>query len=250
MTTRTPVRLVVPPSKHERRRRVRPGKRRRLLPPVSRWAVLGSVAGVVVLAGVLSWLLLFSSVLAVRTVEVSGSEGDTAAAVREIAAIPEGLPLARLDTDAVGERLLALPQVESVTVARSWPSTIRITVVERVPVALLGVEGVQWLIDRNGVLFAQVTEPPAGVPVLEAADDGATRAALDVIGALPADVRSRLARVSAESPESVILHLTGGRTVIWGSAEDSERKALVLAGVFGQPGQTIDVSSPSAVVIR
>ncbi|MEJ7702360.1 MAG: FtsQ-type POTRA domain-containing protein [Geodermatophilaceae bacterium] len=187
-------------------------------------------------------------------VAVTGTEDGNAAAVREIASIPEGLPLARLDTDAVTERLLLLPQIESVSVQRSWPSTVRIKVVERVPVALVDVDGVQWLIDRNAVLFAQVTEPPAGVPLLEvqnaASDDRATLAALEVIGALPADIRDRLARVSAETPDSVVLHLVGGRTVIWGSAEDSDRKALVLAGVFGQPGGTIDVSSPSAVVIR
>lgn len=250
---RTPVRTPIPPRKHQRRRRVRPG-RRQWLPRLPRRAVLGILGGLVVVAGALSWLVLFSSVLAVRMVAVTGTEDGNAAAVREIASIPEGLPLARLDTDAVTERLLLLPQIESVSVQRSWPSTVRIKVVERVPVALVDVDGVQWLIDRNAVLFAQVTEPPAGAPLLEvqnaASDDRATLAALEVIGALPADIRDRLARVSAETPDSVVLHLVGGRTVIWGSAEDSDRKALVLAGVFSQPGGTIDVSSPSAVVIR
>jgi len=216
--------------------------------------VAGVLAAVAVLAGGLTWLLLFSPVLGVRTVEVSGSQGDTAAAVRQIAAIEQGLPLLRLDADAITERLRALPQVESVTVERSWPSTVRITVVEREAVALVASDGAQWLIDANGVRFAQVTERPAGIPLLEveraAADDRATLAAVEVIGALPTDVRSRLARVTAETPESVVLHLSGGRIVIWGSAEDSDRKALVLAAVFGQPGKTIDVSSPSAVVIR
>ncbi len=255
---RPQVRLQVPPHRHERRRRrrVRPAGRRRLprLPRLPRVAVLGVLAGVMVLAGLLTWLLYFSPVLAVRSVEVAGSQDVSAAAVREVAGIPAGLPLLRLDTDAVTERLRALPQIESVTVARSWPSTVLIEVIERAPVAVVDSEGAQWLIDRHGVLFAQVTEPPAGVPPLEveraAADDRATMAALEVIGALPADVLARVARVSATTPDSVVLHLVSGRTVIWGSAEDSERKALVLEGVFGQPGRTIDVSSPTAVVIR
>jgi len=216
--------------------------------------LLLGLAAAVLLTGLVTWLLLFSSVLAVRAVEVTGSRGDNAAAVRSIAAVPAGLPLARLDTDAVSDRLRALPQVESVTVERSWPSTVRIEVVERAPVAVVDVDGVQWLIDRLGMLFAQVTEPPVGVPLLEveraAADDRVTMAALEVVGALPAEVRSRMVAVSAESPDSVVLQLAGGRTIIWGSAEDSDRKASVLSGVFDRPGSTIDVSSPSAVVIR
>lgn len=260
-STRTPARPLVSPRKHERRHRVRPGRqrpRRRLLrrlprlPRPSGWVTLGALAGVLVVVAALVWLLLFSPVLAVGAVEVTGSQGDNAAAVRQIAAIPAGLPLARVDTDAVGERLRLLPHVESVSVQRSWPSTVRIDVVEREPVAVVDVDGAQWLIDRRGVLFAQVTEVPAGVPLLEVegADERTTRAALEVIAAVPADVSSRLARVSAQSPDSVVLHLAGGRTVIWGSAEDSERKALVLTGVFDQPGGTIDLSSPSTVVLR
>lgn len=257
MSTRAPVRPVVPPSKHERRRRVRPGRPARparAAPQMSRKLMLCILAGVVVLAGAAAWLVLFSSVLGVRTVDVTGTRGDTSAAVRDIAAIPEGQPLARLDTDAITDRLMALPQVESVSVQRSWPSTVRIAVVERTPVALVDLDGAQWLIDSHGVLFAQVTTPPPGIPLLEveraSAQDRATLAAVQVIGVLPADVRERLARVSAATPDSVVLHMVGGRTVIWGSAENSERKAIVLAGVFSQPGGTLDVSSPEAVVIR
>lgn len=257
------VRTPIPPRLHERRHRIRPGRPRRrptrLRAPrrPRRWSrrrVLTAVAAFVVLAGLLTWLVLFSSLLAVRSVEVSGLRSGTAGAVRQIAAIPEGVPLARVDVQAVTERLRAMPAIESVSVERSWPSTIRIAVVERAAVALVDRSGAQWLIDRFGVLFAQVTEPPAGVPELDvdnpAPEDPATRAAVEVIPAVPADIRGRLARVSADSPESVVLHLAGGRTVIWGGAEDSAAKAQVLEAVFDQPGSIFDVSSPSAVVVR
>ena len=271
-TVRAPERVTrprqtVPARQHDRRRRVKPGGRgsgRRLLPSwpagwrapryFSRRTVLVAAAVAVVLAVLLGWLVLFSSLLGVRTVEVTGSSGATAAAVREVAAIPDGMPLARVDTDGVAERLAMLPQVESVSVDRSWPSTVRIEVVERRALALVDVDGMGWLVDRTGTLFAQVTEPPAGVPTLQVADAGpgdrATMAALEVMQVLPADIRERVSVVSAESTDSVVLQLVGGRTVVWGSATDSERKALVLAGVFDRPGTTIDVSSPSAVVIR
>jgi len=271
-TTRRP-RPAVPPSRHARRRRVKPGRtpgpaRRRGWLRGWRWrrhwgwrprglsrrSVLASVAGVVALVVLLGWLLWFSPVLSVRTVAVTGTEGTAASTIRDLAAIPEGMPLARIDTDGIEAALTTLPELASVSVYRSWPSTVRIEVVPRVGVAVVDLAGVHWLIDRTGVLFAQVTEPPAGMPALQVEvagpQDRATRAALDVIAALPASIRNRVSVVAAQSPDSVVVTLIGGRTVIWGSAADSDRKALVLAGLFDRPGRTIDVSSPSAVVIR
>lgn len=269
---RTPERVTrprptVPARQHDRRRRVKPGgegPRRRLVPSwpaglrVPRWvskrAVLVAVAVTAVLVVALGWLVFYSSVLGVRTVEVTGSSGATASAVREVAAIPDGVPLARVETDGVAERLATLPQVESVSVQRSWPSTVRIVVVERRALALVDRDGVKWLVDRTGTLFAQVTEPPTGVPTLQVAaagpGDRTTMAALEVVQVLPTDILERVSVVSAESADSVVLRLADGRTIVWGSAADSERKALVLAGLFDRPGATIDVSSPSAVVIR
>lgn len=256
-TTARRRRPAVPPSQHDRRRRVRPvraPRRRWRLGGPSRRSLLVGAAGAVALVVLLGWLVWFSPVLAVRTVTVAGAGGNAGVVVRDLAGVPEGLPLARVDTAGIEQLLAALPQLESASVHRVWPSTVRIEVVQRVGLAVVDVDGVQWLIDHTGVLFAQVTQPPAGTPALQVQaagpEDRATQAALDVIGALPADIVGQVATVAAQSPDSVVLTLTGGRTVIWGSAADSERKALVLAGVFARPGHTIDVSSPDAVVLR
>lgn len=210
--------------------------------------------GVLVVIVVTVWLIGYSSVLAVRTVEVSGATTISADVVRQFAAITPGTPLARVDGAGVESRVGQIPQVESVQVARSWPSTIRLTVVERRPVALVTRGGEQWLIDRTGVLYAQVTAAPAGVLPLTVAqpgpDDRATRAALTVIQALSKPLTAALQGVSADSADSVVLHLKDGRTVIWGGAADSDRKAAILTGLLDQEGTTFDVSSPSSVVIR
>ena len=56
--------------------------------------------------------------------------------------------------------------------------------------------------------------------------------------------------VSAKTPGSVTLGLTGGRTIKWGSADESPRKAEVLAALMTQPGKVYDVSSPELPTIR
>jgi cell division protein FtsQ len=203
-----------------------------------------------------------SPLLAVSTVRVDGAGSLTTDQVRAAAGIDEGTPLLRVDVDAAADRVARLPQVASVQVTRGWPQTVVITVQERVPVAVVERSGTRSLVDADGVLFDTVTgEPPAGAVPLEVADPGpdddATRAGLAALVELPRDVREQLAAVTVRSPRDVTLTLTDGTTVLWGTAAESDEKADVLVALLGQiaagslePAATIDVSAPSAVVLR
>ncbi|MGY1639404.1 cell division protein FtsQ/DivIB [Geodermatophilus sp. SYSU D00742] len=210
----------------------------------------------------LAWLVWGSPVLAVSSVQVDGSDTLTAEEVVEVAGIAEGTPLLRVDVDAAEARVGRLPQVASVEVTRGWPRSVVVTVVERVPVAVVEQAGTRSLVDADGVLFDTVTgAPPAGVVPLDVpapgSGDRTSRAALAALVALPGAVRAEVAAASATTPEDVTLRLTDGTTVLWGSAEDAGDKADVLVALLGQlasgalePAGTIDVSAPSAVVLR
>jgi cell division protein FtsQ len=208
------------------------------------------------------WLLLASPVLGVSTVQVDGVTTLPADQVRETAGIDPGTPLLRVDVEAARARIARLPQVASVEVTRGWPRTVVVTVVERVPIAIVGEPGGRSLVDAEGVLFDTVTgEPPAGVVPLDVADPGpgdpSTRAALAAVGALAADLRREVASAAAATPEDISLTLTDGTLVRWGGPEESDRKGAALAALLKQladgglePAATIDVSTPAAVVLR
>ena len=212
--------------------------------------------------GLLAWLLWGSPLLAVRTVRVDGVRTLSADQVRETAGIAVGTPLLRVDVPAARQRVAQLPQVDSVEVSRGWPSTVVITVDERTPVAVVGPPGNRSLVDAHGVLFDTITgDAPPGVVPLDVGhpgpDDGPTMAALGALVSLPRDVRKQVHAASATSAEDVSLTLEGGTVVRWGSADDTPAKAAALAAVLAQvkakaldPAQTIDVSTPDAVVLR
>ena len=243
---------------------VRPRRRRpRQDTPADRRRRLLVRSGVVVaVLGLLAWLLWGSPVLAVSAVRVDGAGTLTAAEVVDVAGIDEGTPLLRVDVDAAEARVARLPQVAGVEVTRGWPRSVVVTVVERMPVAVVEESGTRSLVDADGVLFDTVTGyPPAGAVPLDVADPGpedrATRAALAALVALPEDVRGDVTGARATSPEDVTLTLEDGTTVLWGSAEEAGDKAAVLVALLGQlqagtlePAGTIDVSAPSAVVLR
>jgi cell division septal protein FtsQ len=117
-----------------------------------------------------------------------------------------------------------------------------------------------------------VATAPAGLPVLSLATpgtaDAATVAALAVAAALPDKVRSTVSLISAPTPASVTLTMTGGLSVVWGDASNSARKAQALAALLktianppvvldrrGHPIPTkkptvLDVSDPNVVTSR
>jgi cell division protein FtsQ len=208
----------------------------------------------VLLAGAVAYVVGGTSVLGVRTVTVTGLHTLPAAQITDAAAVRQGEPLARVDVAAVADRIRAIPGVARVAVTRAWPSTLRIAVTERRGVAVVAVAGRPWLVDGTGVRFQQLAVVPPGTARLAVRDAGpgdpATTAALAALAALGPTVRAQLVVITAQTPDSVTLTLTGNRTVLWGGADESPAKAKVLAALLGQSGTVYDVSTPSVVTVR
>jgi len=238
-----------------------PIARRRGRPRIRHRRALQLAAAVVALA-VVGWLLLAGPVLVVRAVHVDGVVTLPADQVQEAAGIGSGTPLLRVDVGTAESRVARLPQVASVEVTRDWPDSVVITVVERVPVAVVGEAGRRSLVDADGVLFDMVTgETPDGVVPLDVAtpgpEDRTTLAGVAAIAALPSAVRGQVAAAAASSPDDITLTLADGTVVRWGDGSEPEAKSAALVGLLQQigsgalePAGTIDVSTPDAVVLR
>ena len=200
------------------------------------------------------WVLLASSWLAVDRVVVSGLGRLSEEQVRAAVDVTPGTPLARVDTGDVAAAVRELPPVASVDVERSWPGTLRVTVRERAVAAGVARDGEVVLVDAGGVGFATEPSLPTGVVRLEVDDarpgDPTTRAALDVVGALPEPLRRRVLAVSAEDEDRVVLRLDGEQQVVWGAPGATATKAAAALALLETPGGVVDVSTPGLVVRR
>lgn len=210
--------------------------------------------GAAVLLGGAAWLLLGSALFRATQVEVVGLRRLSAVDVRRAAAVDRSTPLVLLRTGAVASRVGALRGVASVRVSRSWPSEVRITVIERTPLlAVPAIDGYQ-LVDGAGVVFGIATRRPRGLTLAAidapGPDDRATRSAIEVLAAMPPRLRAAMARLEATSGDGVTLVLRDGRRVIWGSPERSGDKAAVLAALLRRKGRVYDVSAPDVVTVR
>ena len=116
-----------------------------------RVVLIAALALVLVVAA--GYAVFFSPLLVAEHVTVTGNRQVTRAEVIAAAQVESGKPLARQDVDAIAQRTLALPAVETATAVRKWPRTIEIAVSERRPVlAVRDVNGYA-LVDRNGVAY-------------------------------------------------------------------------------------------------
>lgn len=212
------------------------------------WLIVLSVVGVG-----LGLILYFTPLMSARSLVITGIGAVTREEVVDAAKVQTGTPLLQINTDAVADRVAGIRRVASARVQREYPSTLRITIVERVPIVAKDYPDGTHLFDKDGVDFA-TAPPPPGLPYLDVDNPGPndepTRAALEVMTALSPDVVGQVSRVAAPSVASVTLTLTDGRTVVWGTTDRTQEKAEKLAALLTQPGRTYDVLSPDLPTVK
>ncbi|WP_328998843.1 FtsQ-type POTRA domain-containing protein [Kribbella sp. NBC_00709] len=214
------------------------------------WAIGG---GLLVLAGLVVWLFYFSSALAVSGVRISGADTVPLATIEQTAAAPIGTPLAKVDLRSIADRVRTIPAVADAQVTRAWPRKIVIVVTERVPVVVV-TDGTRYeLVDATGTSYRTVPNRPAGLPeakVTGVRRDVTVHSVVTVSAALPDTLRAQVSSISAASPDSITLNLGSGVKVVWGSSDDSARKAGVLSVLMKRQAKVYDVSAPDLPVTK
>jgi cell division protein FtsQ len=249
--------MAIEQARREAKRRAR-GRAAVTAKPVPRGAVRGlklvlATIGLTVLTVALGVVLYFTPAMSARSIIVTGIGSVTRDQVLDAAQVRLGTPLLQINTDQVADRVAAIRRVASARVQRQYPSALRITIVERIPLVVKDFADGPHLFDRDGVDFA-TAPPPPGLPYIDVDNPGptdpATKAALQALTALRPEVAGQVSRIAAPSVSSITLTLTDGRVVIWGSTDRAEEKAEKLAALLTQPGKTYDVSSPDLPTVK
>jgi cell division protein FtsQ len=199
------------------------------------------------LSAALGLVLYFTPLMSARSLVIIGTGAVPSEEVVAAAAVKLGTPLLQINTDQVADRVAGIRRVATARVQREYPSAVRVTITERIPVAFKDFQDGPHLFDRDGVDFA-TAPPPPGLAYLDVANPGPadqpTRSALEVMTALRPEVLAQVSRVAAPSVASITLTLHDGRTVVWGTTDRTEEKSEKLTALLTQPGRVYDVSSP------
>lgn len=231
-----------------RRFTARQRRRRRI------WLGVGAAIALLVL-GTLG--AAYSPLFAVERVRVAGTSALDAAAVEAALAGQLGTPLPMVDSSAVKSALVGFPLVESYTLEARPPHELVVRIVERTPIGAIESAAGFTLVDAAGVALSTTPDAPEGHPLLEVRGGVGSRAfgaVGTVFRSLPDGIRSQVTKLSATTTSDVSFVLgDSGTTVVWGTAGESARKAIVLEATMAKlpPDEvdSYDVSSPGAVVI-
>jgi cell division protein FtsQ len=212
------------------------------------------VVAAVLLTAVGTWLIAFSSVFGVRSIDVRGTHVLTAAQVRAAADIHNGTPLVRLDMSAITKRVETLAEVESAQVSTSFPSSVVITVEERVPVGYVRRSGHVVLVDHTGVAYRQVPAAPDRLPRFVLPDGSGSRSAgaavAEVAASLPPALLHQVRSIEALDRDAITLVLSRDRLVRWGSALRTAEKARLLPVLLKHHVTTVDLTDPDQPFTR
>jgi cell division protein FtsQ len=210
-----------------------------------------------------AFLLTRSPLLDVDRIVVTGTQHLTADAVVGASGIRRHSPMTEVNLDRARAQLQAVPWVESVKVQREWPATVRVSVVERVAVAVVPASesdnaAVWALVDRAGrVLELLSAVPPDGV-LLEGVSAPSTPGSVldptaDDLLAVAAALTPQLSAVVASvtlTEYGVELRLRERGAVRIGTADELSAKLLAASTVLAQVELrglcVVDVRVPAA----
>lgn len=100
-------------------------------------------------------------------VEIHGLQHLDEAEVLDWTSLQAPVSLWRISTAEVAARLESHPRIAGAQVARRWPDTLIINLMERRPVVYIAYHDLWLAVDEAGIPFALEAEPPAGVLRLE-----------------------------------------------------------------------------------
>lgn len=209
--------------------------------------------GVIVLAFAGLVGLVYSPIMAVQEIRVEGASRTDPQQIEAALGDLVGQPIATVTDAAVGDDLEQFVTLQSYVVDVVPPGTIIVRVVEREPVLVVAGDDGDRLLDPAGVDLGPVADE--SLPRLEDVEVGtdAFEAVVAAVVAMPDDLLERVTSVTATTTDDIQMTLADGSTVVWGSAEESDLKADVLAAlVEAAAGETVtfDVSAPEHPVVR
>lgn len=214
-----------------------------------RVAALTAVVLTLAVVGLVAWLST-TSLVSAHTIRVRGNAQLSDARVLEVAGLDTTTNVAHLDEDAVARRLEGDPWIARATVERHLPSTIVVTVRERVPLAVA--DGHAVAADGT-VLPGAATE---GLPTIRAAvgrlSDEQASGAAGVLGGLPRALRGAIEVVTVGTDGTLQLARADGVDVRWGPPGADDAKASSLLAVLRWARRTerslirVDVTVPAA----
>lgn len=204
----------------------------------------------------------------VEQIKVDGVDRLSRSAIIESSGVKKGTSLLFLSPRKIEQRLAELPEVSSAAVERKLPGVLVIRVQEREAAAILLAGERFWLVDGEGVIFAEETRlveellivtglTTGEIALGEAPADRAKHEALVAfLEALPEKQLLEAVELNLSDPQELILYTVDRRKVLLGDCKNMVQKmtllqeaALHLPGNGAAGGGSLDLRAADQLVL-
>ena len=217
-------------------------------------------------------VLYFSDAFHIEEVEVEGVSHLTASEMEVLANVPSSTTLLRVDTATIESNLLRDAWVQSASIERIFPNTLKITITERTIAAVVevptsnAVTTQEWAIASDGTwLMAipsqdselgqsisqqiytdaenalHITDVPYGTTpeIGSVCKDDNVNNALSIVSGMTTELADQVVQVKATDAESTLLTLESGVEIAFGKAENIRDKERVCLEILSENPDTV-----------
>lgn len=232
--------------------------------PGSLWSWVVTGGAVAVLAAASLWVTR-SAIFDARRISVTGNRHLSDREVLETADVNGTTNVLWFSPGRAESRLERDPWIRSAQVTRSLPSTVSITIHERVPAAVIVAGERRSVIASDGTVLGPSGEPEA-LPEIEsssstqpgssALETGQIMTALRALQAVPGGLRAQIRRASFGPDGGLVLELRGGVRALYGDGTQLTEKGQAFAAILGWARRhgvvlaSVDVRAPVTPAAR
>ncbi len=127
---------------------------------------VAKIGGFILLIVVTLLVLMLTPFFNIDWIDIKGNQKVTPSEIKSAISYTQGENIFKLNLHRGERNLMKIPYVESAKVHRKLPDGIRVSIVEREPVAYIDMGGAIILIDREARLLEQVDKAPEKIPEL------------------------------------------------------------------------------------
>jgi len=214
-----------------------------------------------------AYVLLQSPIFTINDIYVLGNNSLSSDEIIKVSGIVTGMNIFKADLNNAASKIKAIPMIKAVKIVRKFPRTIVIEASERLPVALVLLEGRFIEVDEEGIYLFPGKAGTTGLPVITggkllASGPGKPvkgtefEKALKVVAQLPVELRQNLSEVNVNNDERVTLYTLDGTECKLGFAEDAGKKGNYILQVLqqlkhqGKKIEYVDFSIANSPVVK
>ncbi|WP_449135773.1 cell division protein FtsQ/DivIB [Senegalimassilia anaerobia] len=226
---------------------------------------LGALAAAVAALAIAAVIVYNSSLFTIESVSVSGADHLTASDMQQLAGVPAGTTLLRVDAAGIKENLKKDAWVADAKIKRVFPNTLQIDITERTITAVVEVpnenaqNSTQWAIASDGMWLMpipdrdseagrrtnskvyedaesvlHITDVPYGTKpaVGSYCTDANVNNALAIVAGMTTELADRVTSVKATETASTTLTIKDGPDIVFGTADNIREKERVCLRIM------------------